>query len=103
MAIAPSIQRRIVRVPYSLNNFGGLNDDSNNAALDDRDLRISKNMMFYRERLIGGRFGYIKDPFSTVLNSGAAMTGTRSGMRIHVRSSSQGIRSMRTWMALLRT
>jgi hypothetical protein len=72
MALA---QRRIARVPYQLNNFGGLNDDSNNAALDDRDLRISKNMMFYRERLIGGRFGYIKDPFSAALNSGAAITG----------------------------
>jgi hypothetical protein len=68
-------QRRTERVPYALSNFGGLNDDSNNAALDDRDLRISKNMMFYRERLIGGRFGYIKDPFSAALNSGAAITG----------------------------
>ena len=68
-------RRRTKRVPFVLSNFGGLNDDSNNAALDDRDLRTAQNIMFYRERLVGGRFGYIRDPFPAALNSGAAITG----------------------------
>jgi len=62
-------RRRSSRVPFVLSNFGGLNDDNNNAALEDRDLRIARNVMFYRERLMGGRFGYYRDPFAAILNS----------------------------------
>ena len=63
------------RVPFVLSNFGGLNDDNNNAALEDRDLRTARNVMFYRERLMGGRFGYYRDPFSAAQDGGNPVTG----------------------------
>ncbi len=63
------IRRSLKRRPFLLSDFGGLNDDTNNAALDNRDLRVAKNVMFYRERLLGGRFGYVRDPFTSALNA----------------------------------
>jgi hypothetical protein len=75
-------RRRVVRQPFVLSNFLGWNDDNNNAALHDLELRAAKNILFYRERLVGGRFGYYRgrfgyyrDPFSAAIGGGAPITG----------------------------
>ncbi len=74
---ARSIKRqyRKVRNAYPLSKFTGWNDDSNQTSILDTDLRIAQNVIPYRADLIGGRFGYHRDPFAAALNSGAVITG----------------------------
>lgn len=68
-------QYRKVRNAYPLSQFTGWNDDSNQTAILDTDLRIAKNIIPYRADLIGGRFGSHRDPYSAALNSGGPITG----------------------------
>ena len=74
-ARAQKRQYRKVRNAYPLSQFTGWNDDSNQTAILDTDLRIAQNIIPYRADLIGGRFGFHRDPFGAALNSGAAITG----------------------------
>ena len=68
-------QYRKVRNAYPLSQFTGWNDDSNHTAILDTDLRVAKNIIPYRSNLIGGRFGYHRDPFAAALNGGTPITG----------------------------
>ncbi|ANS05905.1 hypothetical protein [uncultured Mediterranean phage] len=72
---AASNRRRRIRRPFLLSRFNGLNDDSNNEALDDRDLRTCENVFNERANLMRSRFGYHRDPFGAALNSGEDITG----------------------------
>lgn len=64
-----------VRQPFLLSQFRGWNDDQNNAALDDRDLRTANNVFLERANLLRSRYGFYIDPFGAALNSGADITG----------------------------
>lgn len=68
-------RRRVQRESFVLSEWLGLNDDMNHAALDNRDLRRATNVMLFRARELGGRFGYHRDPFNAALNSGASVNG----------------------------
>lgn len=68
-------RRRNTRTPVVLSNFRGWNDDNNNAALHDFDLRTAQNILFERRQLIGSRYGYYRDPFAAAIGGGNPITG----------------------------